>query len=108
MTARSLFGYKFKSDMKLLIKIIAIILLVFAGILALALIPSPQPDAPKPWEITMQADGEIKVFDIHLGHSTYRDAQQHWRDAGEVALFSENGEVITAEVFFNHINLSGL
>lgn len=94
--------------MKLLLKIIVIILLVIAGMMLLLLIPSPQPDAPKPWEITMQADGEIKVFDIHLGQDTYRDAQQRWQEAGEVALFAEDGEVSTAEVFFDRINLSGL
>ena len=94
--------------MKFLIKTIAVILLIFAGILALTLVPSPQPDGPKPWEISMQADGEIKVFDIHLGSDTYADAQQRWREAGEAALFAEDGEVITAEVFFDRINLSGL
>lgn len=56
----------------------------------------------------MQADGEIKVFDIHLGTDSYRDAQQRWREAGEAALFAEDGEVATAEVFFDRINLSGL
>ncbi|MEX0614896.1 MAG: lytic murein transglycosylase [Methylophaga sp.] len=94
--------------MKILLKIIVIMLLVIAGILALALIPSPQPDGPKPWEISIQSDGEIKVFDIHLGKDTYRDAQQRWREAGKAALFAEDGEVATAEVFFDRINLSGL
>ncbi len=108
MTGRSLFGYRFKSNMKILLKIIVIMLLVIASIVALMLIPSPQPDAPKPWEITMQADGEIKVFGIHLGQDTYRDAQQRWQEAGEAALFAEDGEVATAEVFFDRINLSGL
>lgn len=94
--------------MKLLIKILLIFVLIIAGILLLTLLPSPQPDAPKPWEISMQADGEIKVFDIHLGTDSYRDAQQRWREAGEAALFAEDGEVATAEVFFDRINLSGL
>lgn len=94
--------------MKLLLKIIVVLLLLFAGILVLALIPSPQPEAPKPWEINLQRDGEIKVFDIHLGTDTYADAQARWREAGEAALFSEDGKVISAEVFFDRINLSGL
>lgn len=94
--------------MKILLKITVIMLLVIAGILALTLIPSPQPDGPKPWEITMQGDGEIKVLDIHLGQDTYRDAQQRWREIGKAALFVEDGEVATAEVFFDRIHLSGM
>ena len=94
--------------MKFRLKTIAVIMLVFVGILALMLVPSPQPDAPKPWEISMQPDGEIKVFDIHLGSDTYADAQQRWQEAGEAALFAEDDKVITAEVFFDRINLSGL
>lgn len=94
--------------MNILLKIILIIMLVIASIMALMLLPSPQPNAPKPWEITMQRDGEIKVFGIHLGQDTYRDAQQRWQEAGEAALFAEAGEVATAEVFFDRINLSGL
>lgn len=94
--------------MKLLIKTLAIITLVFIGILSLALIPSPQPDGPKPWEISMQPNGDITVFDIHLGQDTYQDAQVRWRESGEVALFTTEGEATTAEVFFDRINLSGL
>lgn len=108
MTAPLLFGYTFEFIMKLLLKIIGVLFLVFASIVALLLIPSPQPDAPKPWEITLQADGEIKVFNIHLGQDTYRDAQQRWHATGEAALFVEDGEMATAEVFFDRIDLNGL
>lgn len=94
--------------MKFFLKIILLLLLVIIGLLALILIPSPQPDAPKPWEISMQGDGEIKVFDIHLGQNTYGDARLRWREEGQVALFLEEGQITTAEVFFDRINLSGL
>ncbi|AFJ01623.1 hypothetical protein Q7C_448 [Methylophaga frappieri] len=94
--------------LKRIIKITVLILFALLAVLSLALIPSPQPDAPKPWDIDIHTDGQPIVMGIHLGEDSYRDAQQIWHDSGEIALFSEDDKVESAEVFFDRINLAGL
>lgn len=94
--------------MRILLKFLFGTALVIIGIAALMLIPSPQPDAPRPWEITVMPDRQIEVMGVHLGTTTYGEIQQLWREAGEVALFISDHEPISAEVFFDSINLGGL
>lgn len=53
-------------------------------------------------------DRQIEVMGVHLGTTTYGEIQQLWREAGEVALFISDHEPISAEVFFDSINLGGL
>lgn len=82
--------------------------LTIAGITALMLLPSKQIPAPMPWEVTIMADGNSKVFDIHLGTTTYRVAQQQLRQYGKTAIFTQKGEEPSVEAFFQSINLGGL
>ena len=84
------------------------LLLVIIGIAALMLIPSKQAPAPMPWEVTVMQDGNSKVFDIHLGTTTYGEAQQILRQYGKTAIFSQEGKESTVEAFFNSINMGGL
>lgn len=94
--------------MRTLLKFLIGTALVIVGIAALMLVPSPQPMDPKPWEITTMPDEQIEVMGVHLGTTTYAEIQQLWREVGEVALFISENERITAEVFFESINLGGL
>lgn len=84
------------------------LILTIVGITSLMLIPSTQNPAPMPWEITTMEDGNSNVFDIHIGTSTYRHAQQVLRQYGKTAVFTEEGKPATAEAFFDSINLGGL
>jgi len=84
------------------------LLLTVIGIAALMLLPSKQAPAPMPWEIILMEDGNSKVFDIHLGTTTYRQAQQQLRQYGETAIFTQEGKATSVEAFFNSINLGGL
>ena len=84
------------------------LLLTIMGIGALLLIPSKQASAPMPWEITLMPDGQISVFDIHLGTTNYRQAQQSLRMFGQTSIFAQAGEKTTVEAFFNSINMGGL
>ena len=84
------------------------LLLVIAGIAVLMLIPSKQMPAPMPWEVTILADGNAKVFDIHLGTTNYGQAQRLLHQYGETAIFIQEGQPATVEAFFNSINLGGL
>lgn len=82
--------------------------LTIVGISALLLIPSQQATAPMPWEIKVMPDGQISVFNIHLGSTNYRQAQQALRMHGQTSIFSQAGEISTVEAFFNSINMGGL
>jgi len=94
--------------MRILFKFLLGTALVIIGIAALMLIPSPQPASPKPWEISVMPDNQIEVMGVHLGTTRYSEIQQLWREAGEVALFIPENNDISAEVFFESINLGGL
>lgn len=94
--------------MRLFFKFILGVFFLLVAIGLLMLIPSPQPDDPKPWEISIMPDEQIKVMGIHLGTTRYADVQQMWREAGEVAIFVDDNNAPSAEVFFEAINLGGL
>lgn len=94
--------------MTILLKMCAWFLLFILLIMGLMMIPSPQEDAPKPWEITQNREGTVTVFGIHLGTTTYAQVQQLWQEAGETAIFATTEQPLSAEVFFDRINLSGL
>ncbi|NQZ54565.1 MAG: lytic murein transglycosylase [Piscirickettsiaceae bacterium] len=54
------------------------------------------------------ADGNIMVFDIHLGTTTYRQAQESLHIYGKTGIFTQEDKAPTVEAFFNSINLGGL
>ncbi|HEC73826.1 MAG TPA: lytic murein transglycosylase [Methylophaga aminisulfidivorans] len=87
--------------------VIGMILFVM-GLLAIMFIPSPQPQAAKPWEIELMSDGNIQVFGIHLGTTDYKTAQKKLGAFGETALFSDPDDKLSVEAFFDSTNLSGL
>jgi len=89
-------------------KFIIGLLLTIAGITALMLIPSKQAPAPMPWEITIMPNGKSKVFGIHLGTTTYRQAQELFREYGKTALFTQENKPASVEAYFNSLNLGGL
>lgn len=82
--------------------------LVVAGLVAMLMLPSPQPPASKPWEITRMPDGNIEVLGIHLGQTRYREAQQQLGEFGETALFTDPDGQVSLEAYFDSINLGGL
>jgi len=84
------------------------LVLTVAGIGALMFIPSKQVAAPMPWETTIMADGNIQIFDIHLGKTTFRQAQDIFKAYGKTAIFSQSEHEPTVEAYFESINLGGL
>jgi hypothetical protein len=84
------------------------LMLTLVGITALMLIPSRQTPAPMPWETTVMEDGNIQVFGIHLGKTTYKQAQQLLNSYGKTAIFDQEGHEPTIEAYFESINLGGL
>ncbi len=94
--------------MRIIRNIIVGLLLVFIGIAAIMLIPSPQAPASKPWEVTVMPDNNIRVFGIHLGQTDYKTAQQKLRVFGKTAIFTDPDNKATVEAFFDSVNLGGL
>jgi len=94
--------------MRILRNFIIGLILVVAGIAAMMLIPSPQPPAAKPWEVTIMADGNPQVLGIHLGTTTYKQAQQQFGIYGETAIFTNDEKAASIEAYFNSVNLGGL
>jgi len=84
------------------------LILTIAAIAALMLIPSKQAIAPMPWEVVVMPDGNSKVFGIHLGTTSYRQAQELFHEYGKVAIFTQEAKSPSVEAYFNSINLGGL
>lgn len=94
--------------MRLLRNFIIGLILVISGIAAMLLLPSPQPPASKPWEVTIMPDGNSEVFGIHLGNTNYKKAQENLGVFGKTAIFTDPDNSINVEAYFESINLGGL
>ena len=94
--------------MRIIRNFIVGLLLVLVGIAAIMLIPSPQPPASKPWEVTVMPDNNVQVFGIHLGKTDYKTAQQALRVFGKTAIFTDPDNKATVEAYFDSVNLGGL
>lgn len=84
------------------------LILTLVGITALMLLPSKQTAAPMPWETTIMADGNTQVFGVHLGNTTFKQAQQLFKIYGKTAIFNQEGHEATIEAYFESINMGGL
>jgi hypothetical protein len=85
-------------------------LLVFAIAAAAALYLALAPRALRepapaflPWEIEVLADGSSRVFGIHLGHSTLREAQTGLGAPAGVALFATPQRALSAEAYYEEV-----
>lgn len=73
------------------------------------LIPGDRPNKEDlPWHIEHPAPNAVKVFGLTLGQSTPGDAEARFREEGEPSLFKSPAGVLSAELFFEQINLAGL
>lgn len=64
--------------------------------------------AGMPWDITIMPDGNPSVFSLHLGTTSYRDAQLTLKEFGKSAVFTEQGKASSVEAYFSSIHLGGL
>ncbi|MEW8027500.1 MAG: hypothetical protein AB2792_11215 [Candidatus Thiodiazotropha sp.] len=61
-----------------------------------------------PWEVTINANNEVEVFDLTLNHSRLVDAREVFQEQGEINMFlAETGEP-ALEAYFERVFLSGL
>jgi hypothetical protein len=73
------------------------------------LIPGDRPNKEDlPWHIEHPAPNAVKVFGLTLGQSTTGDAEARFKEEGEPSLFKSPAGKLSAEMFFEQINLAGL
>jgi len=80
-----------------------------AIILGSFLIPGDRPNKEDlPWHIEHPTPDSVKIFGLTLGRSTPGDAEARFREEGEPSLFRSPAGALSAELFFEQINLAGL
>lgn len=73
------------------------------------LIPGDRPNREDlPWHIEHPTPNTVKVFGLTLGQSTPGDAEVRFKEEGEPSLFKSPQGALSAELFFEQINLAGL
>jgi hypothetical protein len=73
------------------------------------LIPGDRPNREDlPWHIEHPAPDTVKVFGLTLGQSKLGDAETRFKEEGEPSLFKSPAGALSAELFFEQINLAGL
>ncbi len=85
-----------------------------AAISALILIgaylyPAERPEQQElPWHIEHPRPDSTRIFGLTLGESSPADAEARFRERGEYGLFRSSEGELSAEVFYEQINLAGL
>lgn len=78
-------------------------------ILGAFLIPGDRPNKEDlPWHIEHPTADSVRVFGLTLGVSTPSEAELRFKEQAEPSLFKSPEGVMSAEVFFEQINLAGL
>lgn len=73
------------------------------------LIPGDRPEKEDlPWHIEHPTTDSVRVFGLTLGVSTSAEAEARFKEQAEPSLFKSPAGVMSAEVFFEQINLAGL
>ena len=87
----------------------------FVGTLSVALLlgsfltPGERPDIEDlPWHIEHPTSDSTRVLGLTLGKSTPEDAEMRFREKGEFGLFVSSDGLLSAELFFDQVNLAGL
>lgn len=78
-------------------------------ILGAFLIPGDRPEKEDlPWHIEHPTADSVRIFGLTLGVSTPAEAEARFKEQAEPSLFKTPEGVMSAEVFFEQINLAGL
>lgn len=97
-------------DRKIILSVLAAALM---GILGILLLLSISPDQRAeirlyPWDLTRDASGRTRVFDLTLGDSTLADARALLGEQGEINLFADPRGDYTVEVYFGNLYLANI
>lgn len=81
----------------------------FVIIIGSFLIPGDRPSKEDlPWHIEHPTPDSVAVFGLTLGQSKLGDAELRFKEEGEPSLFKSPAGDLSAELFFEQINLAGL
>lgn len=73
------------------------------------LIPGDRPDRKDlPWHIEHPSPDTVKVFGLTVGKSSLGEAKIRFKEEGEPSLFKSPAGIMSAELFFEQINLASL
>jgi len=87
--------------------LISILLILAAAIMFPA--GKEKPSTPiLPWDITIDANGNTKVFNLTLNQNTLSDAQKEFKKEPKISLFASSQEAYTVEAYFERLYISGI
>jgi hypothetical protein len=97
-------------DRKIILSTLAAAAMLFIGImLLLSILPDERAGLRLyPWDVSRDAAGNTRVFDLSIGDSTLADARALLGEEGKINLFQNPGGTRTVEVYFDNILLSNL
>ena len=95
-------------ERKTILWIIAVAVVAFGLSFLFAPKAHREPRTDLPWQIEVTNDGNSRVFDLTLNHSTIADAIQKLGRSPEVGLFVSPEKVMNIEVYFDTVDLGGL
>ena len=97
-------------DRKIILSVLAAALMAFIGLwLLLSIIPDERAGLHLyPWDVTQDAAGRTRVFNLTLGDSTLADVRALLDEEGKVNLFSNPDGSYSVEVYFDDIILSNI
>ena len=97
--------------MRIPLGILAVVALILIAFQLFA--PTPGPDALKPrtdlpWQITVNADGSSRVFDLELGSATLDDAMAKFGALEGLAVFEHRDGPMALEAYFGNVQFGPL
>ncbi len=97
--------------MKTLLGLLAVVALVLG--LAWWFAPAPDPEllAPRtdlPWQVQVNEDGSLHVFDLDIGHATLADAIDKFGPPERAAVFQRKAGGFDLEVYFGKVHFGPL
>ena len=97
-------------DRKIILSTLAAAAMLFIGImLILSILPDERAGLKLyPWDVSQDAAGHTRVFNLTIGESTLADARALLGDEGKINLFESPDGTRTVEVYFKNIFLSNL
>lgn len=97
-------------DRKIILSVLGAALFAFIGIwLLLSALPDERAALRLyPWDLALDADGRVQVFDLTIGASTLAEVRALVGQDGKVTLFSEPDGRFAVEAYFDDVMLGNL
>ena len=95
-------------ERKLILSILAVALVALAAAILLPGGRTVDKNPKLPWKITVDEAGSLTVFDLTLGRSTLKNAQDIFQEQGTANLFLSPEQEYSTEVYFQRLYLSGI